>query len=163
MSHLTEQWKKESEELVEQAKQSVKEPSCLVDFKVDSVGAISAIAYGENGIEQVDLCFNDDTSKRKGTYMLRSVTPSLKDLYQAYSTHTGNSMKDLKPNNEEFISWLREILKKDPSERKELSEVHWSAWKLETYDTKLEALSALLSGKAFNLSAKAQEQEAQPQ
>ena len=157
--------KKESEKLVEDAKELVKEQKCVVDFEIDSVGAITTMVYGENGVKKVDLCYNDDTSKRKGAFMLRGITPDNEALMKTYCEQVGKTIETVKPNEEGFISWMRENLKKDPKEPSQISHIYWSGWDLETYDTKLEALSALLSGKAFNLgkTQKIEQEEPQPE
>ena len=154
MSKLHDKWRNESLKLVKKAKGKITEPNCCVDFEVGSDGSISAMVYGENGIAQATLGYNDDTSRSKGAYLLSYAIPDIDKLLQAYSKETGVSINNVMTNDENFINWMRQWLKKTPNEQWDSTHASWTHGKYETYETKLEALCALLSGDALGLGVK---------
>lgn len=159
MSDFLEERRKESLDLVEKAKNENKEPKCIVDFKVDSVGSISAMVYGENGMANATLCYNDDTSKRKGAYMLRYSVPDFQKMAKAYSKDSGASIDNLKPNDEAFVNWMRDFFKKSENEQWKIAGASWKGGDFETFETKSDALNALLNGEALGLGVTEIEQE----
>lgn len=148
MSELTEQWRKESLELVETATpQNDKDKRCVVKFQVDSVGAIKAMAYAPRGIVSAELCHNDDTSKRPGAYGLRLSFPDLDSVITGYSQASNIPADQVRTDDPNFISWITTLME----QQKLWDETHasWTGGFFLTYETKTDALKALWSGDVF--------------
>ena len=159
MDLLDLKWKIESLNLVKDAKARNKEPKCHVDFSVDSVGSISAMVYGENGVASAKLCYNDDTSRSKGAFMLEYSIPELDKMMKAYSKESGVPIEKINPNDERFIKWMKKLMKKSPDEQWDLTKASWTSGKFETYASKEDALDALLNGEALGLGMSAEERQ----
>lgn len=148
MSELTEQWRKESLELVESSTPTNNEDKrCVAQIKVDSVGAISAMVYAPRGIVSAELCFNEDTSKRPGAYGLSLSFPNLDRVIAGYSKASNIPADQVRTDDANFISWITTLME----EGKLWDETHasWTGGFFQTYETKTEALKALWSGEVF--------------
>lgn len=143
----------DSKRLISAVQEEVKQPKCFVTFSVDSVGAISARAFGEKSFASVSLCYNDDTSKNNNAYMLRFATPDIDKIKSAYSVDSGIAIEEIKTNSEDFIQWVNELLSLPDNEQWEKTHAMWTHGEFKTYETKEEALKALLSGQAIELNA----------
>ncbi|MGN0961701.1 MAG: hypothetical protein ACI4PF_05870 [Christensenellales bacterium] len=146
MSELTEQWRKESLELVESSTPTNNEDKrCVVKIKVDSVGAISAMVYAPRGIAYAEVCYSD-TSKRP--YGLRLSFLDLKRVIAGYSKASNIPADQVRTDDANFISWITTLME----QQKLWDETHasWTGGFFQTYETKTEALKALWSGECFN-------------
>lgn len=148
MSELTEQWRKESLDLVEASiPQDDKDKRCVVEIKVDSVGAIKAMVYAPRGIVSAELCYNDDTSRSPGAYGLRLSFPNLERVIAGYSATTNIPADQVRTDDKNFIEWIENLI-----EQKKLWDVTQASWTggfFPTYETKTDALKALWSGSVF--------------
>ena len=108
-NELFEKWRAESQEMVDNAIANSQQSKNKVHIKIDSVGAIEALVFGEEGIVSVEPCYDDQVA---GKFAHRLSYPDEKRLKQLFSEKTG--ITDISFTDDRFIEFVMqeiEILK----------------------------------------------------
>lgn len=158
-NELYDKWVKESQDEIDKVEKEVAVRGVIegnqpvtTHFKVDSVGAISAHVFSENGYTSAELRYNHDTSQCPGAYILNFAYPDMSKVQTAYASLTGVDSESVKINDPDFIKWMEETSGSDQWwDQTHASWTHSSSFHAGIgYETKHDALMALATGDVFS-------------
>ncbi|MBQ7136922.1 MAG: hypothetical protein IJO43_03010 [Bacilli bacterium] len=150
MDSLTEQWRLESTEMVRRAEEQFASTSPNKVFTtVDSVGAISAYVFGEDGIVSVEPCHDHQTA---GKFALRLMYPEADKIKAVYAQMNNIDVSEVRTNDEHFVGFALHLFgTKDNGW--DVTHASWngtySGYEGILYDSKQEAVNALWSDDVF--------------
>ena len=147
-NELFEKWRAESQEMVDNAIANSQQSKNKVHIKIDSVGAIEALVFGEEGIVSVEPCYDDQVA---GKFAHRLSYPDEKRLKQLFSEKTG--ITDISFTDDRFIEFVMQEIEEQSKKGAEWNGVSWnntySRYENVLYDSKQEAINAIWTSDVF--------------
>lgn len=145
MSELNDKWVKQSKEMLKNADELCGVNSNNKVFaSVDSVGAIQAYVFGEEGIVSVVPCYDHQYA---GKFATKLIYPQLEEILNAYAQENGLDTSQVNFIDDDFISYALEMF------RTKNAEIIWngsySGYKGFIYDSLQEAINSMYTSDVF--------------
>ena len=150
MDDLNSRRVEESKKMLEMARQMHGEKSKNRVFpSIDSVGAIQAYVFGEQGIVSVTPCYD---GQEAGKFATRLVYPETDKILRVYSQQSGIGVDDISMTDDRFIEFALKLFAMEDSGW-EITKASWrhsySGYSGILYDSMQEAIDSMYTDDVF--------------